>query len=87
MISLINLWRFSSLCIKATHINEIIKNKVMKTILTFLMPLIAIVTGIASYNLFTEANYYLSAIFTVVSWLSASIAVYLVLPKTKVVLH
>ena len=59
----------------------------MKTILTFLMPLIAIVTGIASYSLFTDANYYLSAIFTVMSWLSASISVYLVIPKTKVALH
>jgi hypothetical protein len=59
----------------------------MKTILSILMPLIAIVTGIASYNLFTEANYYLSAIFTVVSWLSASVWVYLVIPKKKVALH
>ncbi|MBO9562941.1 MAG: hypothetical protein J7621_09215 [Niastella sp.] len=59
----------------------------MKTILSFLMPLIAIVTGIASYNFFTDTNYYLSAIFTVVSWLSASVAVYLVLPKTKVAVH
>lgn len=59
----------------------------MKTILTFLMPLIAIVTGIASYSFFTDANYYLSAIFTVVAWLSTSAWVYLVTSKVKVALQ
>ena len=59
----------------------------MKTILTFLMPLIAIITGIASYNSFTDANYYLSAVFTVVAYLSASAWVYLVTNKVKVALQ
>lgn len=48
----------------------------MKTLLTILMPFIAIVAGIFSYHLFTIEQHYLSAIFTVVAFLSASAAVY-----------
>lgn len=58
----------------------------MKTILTFLMPLIAIVAGIASFYLFAGASYYFSALLTVVAYLSASAWVYLLTKKTKVAL-
>ncbi|NII23530.1 hypothetical protein HB364_00455 [Pseudoflavitalea sp. X16] len=58
----------------------------MKTILTFLMPLIAIIAGVASFHLFTNSHYYLSAIFTVAAYLSASAWVYLLSSKTKVAL-
>lgn len=56
----------------------------MKTILTFLMPLIAVVTGLASYNIFTEGNYMLSAGLIVVAFLSTSAGVYLLSNNTKV---
>lgn len=59
----------------------------MKTILTFLMPLMAIIAGVASFHLFANANYYLSAIFTVAAYLSASAWVYLLSSKTKMALH
>ena len=59
----------------------------MKTILTFLMPLIAIVASVASFNLFADASYYSSAILTVVAYLSASVSVYLITRKIKVALH
>jgi hypothetical protein len=55
----------------------------MKTILTFLMPLIAVVTGLASFNLFGEGNYILTAGLIVVSFLSTSAAVYLLSYNTK----
>lgn len=59
----------------------------MKTILTFLMPLITIVSSVASFNLFTDASYYSSAVLTVVAYLSASASVYLISRKVKVALH
>ena len=60
----------------------------MKTILTILMPLIAIITGIISYNSYTGANYYLSAVFTVIAHLAISAWVYLLITnKTKVALQ
>lgn len=71
--------------LKQLTITQIIKNKVMKTILTFLMPLIAIVAGITSFHFFANDSYNLSAIFTVVSYLSASAWVYLITQKAKVV--
>ncbi|AXY77663.1 hypothetical protein D3H65_28395 [Paraflavitalea soli] len=57
----------------------------MKTILTFLMPLIAVVTGLASFNLFGEGNYMLSAGLIVVSFLSTSATVFLLSNNTKAV--
>ena len=58
----------------------------MKTILTFLMPLIAVVTGLASFNLFAEGNYLLTAGLIVVSFLSTSATVYLLSSNTKAAL-
>jgi hypothetical protein len=55
----------------------------MKTILTFLMPLIAVVTGLASYSLFTDGIYMLSAGLIVVSFLSTSAGVYLLTNNKK----
>ncbi len=55
----------------------------MKTILTFLMPLIAVVTGIASFNIFGEGNYILSAGLIVVSFLSISASVFLLTYNVK----
>ncbi|MDF2187609.1 hypothetical protein [Paraflavitalea sp. CAU 1676] len=59
----------------------------MKTILTFLMPLIAIVSGIFSFTMFSEQYHYMSAILTVVAYLSASAWVYLLTTRTKVAYH
>lgn len=55
----------------------------MKTLLTILMPFIAIVAGIFSFNSFTLDHHYMSAILTVVAFLSASAAVYLATTHTK----
>jgi len=59
----------------------------MKTILTILMPLIAIVAGIFSFTMFSEQYHYMSAILTVISYLSASAWVYLLIDRTKVAHH
>jgi hypothetical protein len=59
----------------------------MKTTLTFLMPLIAIIASVASFNLFTDGSYYSSAILTVVAYLSASASIYLITRKVKVAMH
>lgn len=55
----------------------------MKTLLIILMPFIAIITGILSFNFFAGDYHYMSAIFTVVAFLSASAAVYLATTNHK----
>jgi len=55
----------------------------MKTILTFLMPLITVVTGLASFNIFSEGNYMLAAGLIVVSFLSMSASVFLLSYNAK----
>jgi hypothetical protein len=59
----------------------------MKTFFTLLMPLIAIIASVASFNFFTDASYYTSALLTVVAYLSASAGVYLLASKKKVAFH
>lgn len=58
----------------------------MKTLLTILMPLIAVAAGVFSFDLFRIDHHYMSAIFTVVAFLAASAAVYLVTYRNKLVL-
>ena len=48
----------------------------MKTILTLLMPVLAIAAGLTSLIFFNNSEYMLSAVFTVASYLSASLWVY-----------
>lgn len=59
----------------------------MKTILTFLLPLIAIITGVASFRLFANDSYYLSAVCTITAYLSASAWVYLLTRKATIALQ
>ncbi len=59
----------------------------MKTILTLLMALITVISGVASYTFFTEGNYYASAVLTVAAHLSASLVVYLMVAKKKIAFH
>jgi hypothetical protein len=59
----------------------------MKTILTFLMPLIAVITSVASFKFFADASYYMSALLTVVAYLSASVSVYLFTNNRKAITH
>lgn len=59
----------------------------MKTILTLLMPLITVISSVASFNLFADGSYYTSAILTVAAYLSASMSIYLLTNNKKVVLQ
>lgn len=59
----------------------------MKTFLTILMSLIAIVASIFSFKLFADSDYYSSALLTVAAYLSASVTVYLMSDEKKHALH
>ena len=59
----------------------------MKTILTLLTLMITIIASVASFNLFADGTYYISAVLTVVAYLSASTFVYLLTNHRKMALH
>jgi hypothetical protein len=51
------------------------------------MPLITVISSVASFNLFADGSYYTSAILTVAAYLSASMSIYLLTNNKKVVLQ
>lgn len=59
----------------------------MKTILTLLTLMITIIASVASFNLFADGTYSISAVLTVVAYLSASTFVYLLTNHKKMALH
>lgn len=56
----------------------------MKTIFTLILPVLVILTGIVGYNLFTDKEYMVSALFIVASHLIAAYWVYIISSKKKV---
>jgi hypothetical protein len=58
----------------------------MKTIFTLVLPILVAITGIIGYNLYTDLNYNLSALFIVAAHLIAAYWVYIISSKKKVAL-
>lgn len=56
----------------------------MKTLFTLLMPLLMVVTFIASSKLFSQADYYTSAVFYIASFCTASLWVAIISSKKLV---
>jgi hypothetical protein len=56
----------------------------MKTIFTLILPVLAALTGIAGYNLFTDKVYMASALFIIAAHLIAAYWVYIISSKKKV---
>lgn len=60
----------SGLLIDDSALIQLLKFTKMKTLLSFVMPVLIFITSVVSCKLFSKSDYYVSAILTITSYLS-----------------
>jgi len=82
MISLINFPALLPSHITERHLT--LKNTIMKTLITFITLILVVATGLLSYSLFRQEEYNFSSLFTITSYLSIVLGIYVVGSKKRV---